>query len=338
MIDLVEHLQTKYVFIDTEALRRARFDWTGRILSKLVELAKQGHLQLLTTDVVIGEVRSQLREILSDAVASIRKHETVLTQIGAVEALTYITNADTTIDALNRAFETFLKDTKSINVPLSADLGALFDDYFARRPPFSNKKKSEFPDAVTIASLRAWCAKHKASAYVVSGDSDLQECCSPSGPLFYAASVSDIISQATVSKELHEALEKALSEDHRLIDELADQINSMGLVGRQGITGRITGVDEINIHYVNVVTQAGKQFTCEIEFEAEVNLDLTVEYYDLYSPPYLYEMRRSLSHVFQAEVIAVFEQATCEVIDVESVGVYGNALELNSRQITEILS
>jgi hypothetical protein len=334
----VEHLQTKYVFIDTEALRRARFDWTGRTLSKLVDLAKRGHLLLLTTDVVIGEVRSQLREILSDALASIQKHETVLTQIGAAKALTSLANTDTAIAALDLAFETFLKDTKSITVPLSVDLSGLFQDYFAHRPPFSKKKKSEFPDAVTIASLRAWCEKRNASAYIVSGDPDLKECCSVPGPLLYAASVSDIISQATVSKELHEALEKALSEDNRLIDELAEQINSMRLMSEQGISGCISGVDDISIHYVNVLTQAGNTFTCEIEFAAELNLDLTIEYHDFNSPPYLYGARRSLCHLFEGEVIVVFEQATLEVIEVESVSVYGNAVELSSRQITEILS
>ena len=37
--DPVQHLLTRYVFIDTEAFRKARFDWTGRMLSKLVEFA-----------------------------------------------------------------------------------------------------------------------------------------------------------------------------------------------------------------------------------------------------------------------------------------------------------
>jgi hypothetical protein len=45
-----------------------------------------------------------------------------------------------------------------------------------------------------------------------------------------------------------------------------------------------------------------------------------------------------LCHLFEGEVIVVFEQATLEVIEVESVSVYGNAVELSSRQITEILS
>jgi hypothetical protein len=222
----VQHLLTRYVFIDTEAFRKARFDWTGRLLSKLVEFAKQGHLHLLSTEVTKAEITSQLREVLAEAAPAVKKHDIVLQQAGAGEALAAIADANTASAALDAAFEKFLRDTKAIDVPLSADLSTLFGDYFARRPPFSEKKKHEFPDAVTIASRFAWCAEKCTTAYIVSGDPDLKACCSPSGPLFYAASVGDIISQATVSRELHQALEKALRENERLSDELADQIKT----------------------------------------------------------------------------------------------------------------
>jgi hypothetical protein len=71
----IQHLRTKCVFIDTEASRKARFDWTGRPLSKLVEFAKQDHLQILITEVTIGEVKSQLGEVLAEVAVSMKKHE-----------------------------------------------------------------------------------------------------------------------------------------------------------------------------------------------------------------------------------------------------------------------
>jgi hypothetical protein len=139
--DPAQHLLTRYVFIDTEAFRKARFDWTGKTLSRLVEFARQGHLHLLTTEVTKGEVTSQLREVLADAAASMKKHEIVLQQAGVGEALTTIAATDTAITALDAAFEKFLKDTKAIDVPLSADLSALLGDYFARRPPFRREEE-----------------------------------------------------------------------------------------------------------------------------------------------------------------------------------------------------
>ena len=313
-----QHLQTRYVFIDAQSFRKARFDWNGRTLSKLVEFAERGHLQLLVTDVTVGEVKSQLREVLGEAAASIKKHESVLQQVGALDALTKLADDTAAFAALDAGFEKFLKDTKSIKVPLSAEIGTLLGDYFARRPPFSAKKKSEFPDAIIIASLLAWCAKRRATAYVVSGDPDLKECCSPSRPLFYAASVADIISQATVSKELHDSLEKALMENERLTDELADQIKSMELVGGSWsmrgrhqvmLSGRIVGVDDINILSVNVLDQEDNTFTCEVELEAGLCVDLNVEvgeYYG-YEPSSFHTMYRTIYHYFYAEVITKFK-------------------------------
>jgi predicted nucleic acid-binding protein len=313
--DPIQHLPTRYVFIDTEAFRKARFDWTGKTLSKLVEFARRGHSRLLTTEVTKHEVVYQLREVLADAAEAVKKHEILLRQTGAGEALTTIADTDTAIAALDAAFEKFLKDTKAIEVPLSADLSALFGDYFARRPPFSTKKKSEFPDAVTIASLLAWCAEKDTTAYVVSGDRDLKACCSQSGPLLYAASVGDIISQATVSRELREALEKVLCANDRLTEELADQIKNMELVpvhgsfrGNQGrVVGKIDDVDEIKIHYVNVLDQDGEEFSCEIEFEANLILNLNIEIegryhgYDDYERGRFFTTHESIWHVFGAE-------------------------------------
>lgn len=347
----VRHLLTKYVFIDTEAFRKARFDWSGRMLSKLVEFASQGHLHLLITDVTKREVRSQLREVLAEAVASVQKHEIILRQAGAGEALTTFADDNTAIPALDAAFDKFLKDAKAIDVPLSADLDALFDDYFARRPPFSAKKKSEFPDAVTVASLLSWCAKRRATAYVVSGDPDLKACCSPSGPLFHAASVGDIVSQATVSRELHEALEKALCENDRLTEELADRIKNMELVPVRGsfrgyqvsVAGQIDDLDEIKIHSVNVLDQEGQTFTCEIEFEAALILDLNVgiegQYhgYNDYERGRFFTTQESIWHFFSAEVVARFDPKAPEDIEFESVSVYGNSVELSTDQIEDRL-
>jgi hypothetical protein len=155
-----EHLQTKYVFIDTEAFRRAQYDWGGKVLSKLVQFANEGHLHLLITDITKREVRSQLQEWLIEATSAIKKHAVVLGQLGNANITTTLSDP-AAFTKLEAAFEDFLKATKAIDVPTAATVDEIFSDYFARRPPFSNKKKAEFPDAVVVASLRAWCTKGK---------------------------------------------------------------------------------------------------------------------------------------------------------------------------------
>ena len=89
---------------------------------------------------------------------AVKKHDIVLRQLGSGNT-TATLNDPAALTKLEQAFEEFLKAAKAINVKTVATIGEVFSDYFARRPPFSEKKKTEFPDAVVIASLRAWCAE-----------------------------------------------------------------------------------------------------------------------------------------------------------------------------------
>jgi hypothetical protein len=158
----------------------------------------------------------------------------------------------------------------------------------------------------------------RATAYVVSRDPDLKECCSEAGPLFYAASVRDVISQATVSKQLHDALETALCESDRLREELIDQIKDKYLVpvsvpfrGGQGrAEGKIDDVDEIYMSTVNVLDQEEQTFTCEIEFDTTLIVDLNIEIDWGYNGDYQkLTTHESIGQVFYAEVVARLAEA-----------------------------
>jgi hypothetical protein len=106
------------------------------------------------------------------------KHGGIMDQLGASEAIENVRDQAAALKTLETAFDEFLKHTKSVNVPLVSDVKGVLEDYFAKRPPFSTKKKSEFTDAISIASIRSWCRQHNSTVYIVSDDPDLWECCS----------------------------------------------------------------------------------------------------------------------------------------------------------------
>jgi len=314
------HLRTKHVFIDTQAFRKARFDWNGWSLSKLAEFAKQGQLRLLVTDVTVREVKSQLHELLTEANSSLTKHSGILEQLGASVAIDRLRDQVTALSTLEGAFDEFLKRTNAVNVPLISDIKGVLDDYFARRPPFSTKKKAEFPDAVTIASVRLWCQQNRSTAYIVSEDLDLRECCSEAGPLFHVESIAEIISHATVSQELHDALEKALRASEYLSERLAEEIKELDVeISRASFHGRgviaaakIDNVHSVNVTWVNVLDQREQTFTCEPEIEAEISLDIDVENEEDYRerPSKRLSISQSRIEYFYPEVIVRFEPST----------------------------
>lgn len=319
------HLRTRFISVDTQALRKARFDWNGRSLSKLAEFARQGQVRLLVTDITIGEVKSQLRELLAEASSSLIKHSGIIEQLGASAAIERVRDHSTALTTLETAFDEFLKSTKAVNVPLISDVKAVVEDYFARRPPFSTKKKAEFPDAISVASIRSWCQQHNSTAYIVSEDPDLRDCCSEAGPLFHAESVGEIISQATVTQEVHDALEKALQASEYLSDRLAEEIRSLDVeFSRRSrdergaiVAARIDDVNSINIFSLNVLEHEGETFTCEPEVEAEISLDIDIEVEggygygpDEYEPDERYSTSQTSIEYFYPEVVVRFDLST----------------------------
>jgi hypothetical protein len=322
----------------------AGFGCSPRALSRLVDFAKEGHLRLLTTDITKREVRSHLQESLNEAINAAKKHAIVLRQLDAGNVIQIVSDSEA-ITKLEAAFSTFLKATKAIDVPIAATMDEIFSDYFSRRPPFSDRKRREFPDAVVVASLRAWCAKRQAKAYIVSGDPDLKACCSDSGPLLFAASIEDIISQATVSSELRGALQEAISEDEALIELLSDQLRELAVRAPQRfrysagialLSGIVRNVDDISIHQMNVLERDGINFTCEIVFEAGLVLDLEVEAEeryrhecDAYEPSQVYSIERHTHRIFVAEIVVNFNPKAQDYIEVESVSVSKENVEID---------
>ena len=62
-------------------------------------------------------------------------------------------------------------NTSSVHTP------DLLNLYFAQRPPFSDKKMSEFPDAISLLSLDHWCQSKGEHPYLISGDPDVKAWC-----------------------------------------------------------------------------------------------------------------------------------------------------------------
>jgi PIN domain len=290
------------------------------------------------TDVTTREVRSQLRELLAESNASLSKHRGLLQQLGVSSTIDRVRDQSTALGILEAAFDQFLQDTRAITIPLISDLTGVLDDYFAQRPPFSTKKKSEFPDAISIASVRLWCQQNRATAYIVSEDRDLQACCSESGPLFHAESINDIISRATVSQDLHDALEKALNGSEYLRDTLIEKIKESATVETsssgdwQVTTAEIDGVPSVRIISVSVLDQENLKFTCELEVEAEVKLFIIAHrerHYRLDIDSFEgRHVRPTKMAYFYPEVVVQFDPSTGD-IEFDSVYVPEHAVEVD---------
>lgn len=283
-----DQLETNQVFIDTQAYHRERYDWQSKSCSRLKELGKSGQLQVLTTSVTRSEVRSKIRESLVNARSAMQRHDVVLGQLEKSSAITAL-EAETADTKLQALFDEYMRDVRAVEVPLSKNVEKIFDDYFHERPPFSAKKKSEFPDAFVVSSLQERAQKLGSKIYIVSGDSDLRACCSHAPELLIVDGLSEIISRATVTKAVHDGLLSFLKDSSELEAELTQCLKSAEIVLRGAsrtysrsyvrfhvMSSGVQAIDEINVAHLHVISRRGNQFSCLLDFEAFADVWLEI--------------------------------------------------------------
>ena len=154
------HLETPYVFVDTQAYIANQCDWSGTHLSKLLDLALEGSIKLLYTMITRREVLHQIDEKVNEALQRATKFKAMVRNAG----LDLAPLSDGLMAQRSAAaFDSYLSEGWLFEVPISVDLNQLLDDYFEHRPPFSKAKRKEFPDAIVCASLLNWSRKPRST-------------------------------------------------------------------------------------------------------------------------------------------------------------------------------
>lgn len=164
------------VFLDTNIFINAKYNFAGGSLASLKRLCDKDTVALFTNDIVFREVQHHIKHDVSQmarqAKNGIKNHGEL---VNAISLQTYQTIEDTLLhasDNLVLAFETFMNEATVLpNDGLS--VVELFNDYFENNAPFENReaKKSEFPDAVAIMSIKRYIAETENSAiYIVTDD------------------------------------------------------------------------------------------------------------------------------------------------------------------------
>lgn len=175
-------LQTRLVFIDTSAYETKKLQFGHFILRKLQDLVEQEKIHLLITDVVRSEIENHLKKYAQEAV---KAHKNFRKEGSFLCVADEVTGGglfpDITSEAvLNQAMQKFhafvdngLTETVSIS---GVNPKIIFDDYFSGAAPFHREaKKSEFPDAFSLAAIDTLARTRFHRVYIVSEDGDMAE-------------------------------------------------------------------------------------------------------------------------------------------------------------------
>lgn len=167
------------VFIDTSIYEEGYFIASGAIKT-LIDAGENRRIRILLPEITEKEVLAHIKERSEDSKvkhiqkldSSIFKH---LPKIKlTIEKLKE--QAENAADDITKKFLNNVDRSNTLRIPIQEDLDlvSIIDNYFNKKAPFSEKKKSEFPDAIVLKSLEQWCSENNTTCIVLSKDTDMK--------------------------------------------------------------------------------------------------------------------------------------------------------------------
>lgn len=167
------------VFIDTSVYEQWQFVASGALKS-IIAAGEEKYIQILLPSITEREVLRHInKRVNEDRNKFIEKLScSILKELPSLkdkidELRKLAVSAAPNVEAI---FLDNVKRSKTVRIPLqeNIDLASIVDSYFKEEPPFSDHKKSEFPDAFVIQSLEIWCKENDTTCIVLANDGDFK--------------------------------------------------------------------------------------------------------------------------------------------------------------------
>lgn len=306
------------VFVDTQIFIQYKFCFNQKNLKRLLELGSSGSIQIILTETVIGEVRLKIINQIKEAEESLKNFHKLFRAVEDIlpecyQGLRSLPKEGELIALAIKAWENYIFASKAIVLPASAANGAdLLALYFGSKPPFSSgKKKSEFPDAISLLSIAKWLKTNQSGIYVVSQDNDLANWCKETPNASCVKLLPEFINLVTEAEDDKEKLVEVVrklctKEEQWLIDAIRSEFHNSGFIYTNNWEAEIDDVDvyNVSIHEVNIIqivdATALVSLTVEIDFSAQITgPDFVNGIWDSEDKEYFYLPTFNIEHKFK---------------------------------------
>lgn len=290
------------MFIDSSIYIQRNFNFNDHLLGQIARLSANKHINLHISSIVINEVNNNIDDRTKEArsaLESLRKKGMILRNIKQYGVVFNNETSNLVSSVVKKQFNDFIDNSKALIIPLQAvSVDKLLEGYFQVVPPFSNGKKSEFPDAINLLALDNWCTTNSEQMYVISTDNDLVDYCKDNVGLHCLDSIDSFLNLVTSSDEYRHNFVVNLAE--KLFENIEDSISEnfedhgFSLENEDGSVEYINVLsveleDEINVIELEEAS-ATLQFEVIVTFEAEISYtDYENSVYDKEEGKYIFE-------------------------------------------------
>lgn len=336
-------LQTRKVFIDTQVYVKAGLHFDGLAFRSFRKYCEANELFHVSTSVVEREVKSKIELSVEDAISAIQNFRRKARLLSSLddEKIRGLFEEIPDGDIYNKSETVFDEFMKSCSTEIVAadgiDAEELLSLYFEKKPPFGDgKKKAEFPDAISILSLKSHLQDEE-KIYVVSDDGDLKECCVGDPRFISVESLDKLLDIYTNhTNERHEKVKQYFITNEALVKrkitdflEDCDVFNSSTWEDAE-VDDRLTVTNLGNIEpSVLYIDDEESQITFDIDVEFEVTVtgpDFNNGIYDREDGRmYTFDSTSrtsTISRTFTVEIFLYYEFIDGELVNAEDDGLY----------------
>jgi len=176
-------LATRKVFIDTQYFVKAGLHFDTPAFKSFRYYCETKELFHISTSVVEREVKSKIEVSVEEAICAIKTFRRKARLISSLddEQIKGLFVEIPEEDIYKKSYDVFDEFMSGCSTEVveadGIDPEELLSMYFEKKPPFGDgKKKAEFPDAISVLSLKKHLQGDE-KIYVISDDGDLKACC-----------------------------------------------------------------------------------------------------------------------------------------------------------------
>lgn len=336
-------LETRKVFIDTQSFVKAGLHFDGPAFKSFRKYCEDNELFHVSTSVVEREVKSKIELSVKDAISAIqtfRRKARLLSSFddekikGLFEEISeedIYKKSDDVFDEFMNACSTEIVEAGSINAE------ELLSLYFEKQPPFGDgKKKAEFPDAISLLSLKTHLQDQE-KIYVVSDDGDLKSYCECNANFISVESLDKLLDIYTTHTSVrHEQVKQYfLTNEASIKQEITDfledcEVYNLSTWEDADVDG---GLSVINLGDINPSVLYIDDEESQITFDIDVDFEVTVTGPDFSSGIYDREDGRmytfgstsitsTISTTFTVEIILLYQFIDGELVNIKEDGLY----------------
>ncbi|MCH8475191.1 MAG: PIN domain-containing protein [Opitutales bacterium] len=281
------------IFIDTSIFEEMGYNFEAASIEAFRQIVGTEKFTLLMPDPTIREIR---RHIKDKAAAAVKSLEDAARRAPFIRKLEnwplYDTNPlilKNDIERIvTRDYNSFLAQFNLIELGYhGVDLQRIMNLYDWKQPPFSDRKKSEFPDAFAVSSILHHQMSNAGPIAIISKDKDFQSVCNQHTQLMYFPSLATFAEALNRGDQRVENVLRALKHnDDELREAINEQFKELGFYVEADWDGDASDAEIYEFESIDYHVVALGEDTCAVAFNAEVIYTAHVSYDDYDSAVY----------------------------------------------------